>query len=59
MEILELNSINMHEILKEFNQGRNSDGNDRKPKFKITKNNIENFVVFKQDYTEISDPETI
>ena len=28
-------------------------------KFKITKNNIDNFIIFKQDYTEISNPETI
>lgn len=46
MEILELNEINMHDILKDFNQGRNSDGNDRKPKFKIDKKNIDNFSIY-------------
>ncbi|MDO5819632.1 MAG: hypothetical protein Q4P11_04790 [Methanobrevibacter sp.] len=46
MEILELNRINMHEILRTFNQGRNSDGNDRKPKFKIDKKNIDNFTIY-------------
>ena len=25
----------------------------------FTKNNIDNFIIFKQDYTEISNPETI
>lgn len=46
MEILELNKINMHEVLRTFNQGHNSDGNDRNPKFKITKKNIDNFTIY-------------
>ena len=46
MEILELNRINMHEILRTFNQGRNSDGNERNVKFIIDKKNIDNFTVF-------------
>lgn len=53
MEILELNSINMHEILKEFNQGRNSDGNDRKPKFKINKKDIDNFTIYSYSKSDI------
>ena len=35
-------------------QGRQPNGGARKPKFKITKNNIENFIVFKEDFVEIS-----
>ena len=46
MEVLELNKINMHEILDDFNQGHNSDGNARKPKFKINKKNIDNFIIY-------------
>lgn len=46
MEILELNRINMHEILRDFNQGRNSDGNARNLKFIINKRNIDNFIIY-------------
>lgn len=46
MEILELNRINMHEVLRDFNQGRNSDGNARNLKFIINKRNIDNFVIY-------------
>ena len=46
MIILELNRINMHEILRDFNQGRNSDGNARNVKFIINKRNIDNFIIY-------------
>ena len=46
MEILELNKINLHEVLTDFNQGRNSDGNKRNVKFKIDKKNIDNFTIY-------------
>ncbi|MBE6507922.1 MAG: hypothetical protein E7Z77_00760 [Methanobrevibacter sp.] len=46
MEILELNRINMHEVLRNFNQGRNSDGNERNVKFIINKSNIDNFIIY-------------
>ena len=46
MEILELNKINLHEVLKTFNQGHNSDGNTRNLKFIINKRNIDNFVIY-------------
>lgn len=59
MYIIELNRINYRIALNDFNQGKQPNGVKRKPKFKITKNNIENFVIFKQDYTEISNSETI
>ena len=58
MYIIELNRINYRIALNDFNQGKQPNGGARKPKFKITKNNIDNFVIFKQDYTEISNPET-
>lgn len=54
MSIIELNRINYREALNEFNQGRQPTGEARKPKFMITKNNIDNFIVFKYDYLEIS-----
>lgn len=46
MEIFELNRINLNETLSAFNQGRQSDGKKRKPKFLINKKNIDNFIVF-------------
>lgn len=46
MKIIELNRINYHEALSEFNQGRQPNGSSRKPKFKINKKNIENFIVY-------------
>lgn len=53
MKILELNRINMHEVLRDFNQGRNSDGNERKAKFRITKKNIDNFTVYSYNSEEL------
>lgn len=58
MYIIELNRINFREVLNDFNQGRQPNGDTRKPKFKITKNNIENFIVFKQEFMEIYDDRT-
>lgn len=46
MKIIELNRINYHEALSDFNQGRQPDGKPRKPKFKINKQNIDNFIVY-------------
>lgn len=45
MIILELNKINMNEVLKEFRQGHQPSGDARKPKFLISKQNIENCTV--------------
>lgn len=53
MFIIELNRINFREILDEFHQGKQPSGDFRKPKFKITKRNIDNFIVFQYDYIEI------
>lgn len=46
MKIFELNRANMHETLKEFNQGRQPSGEARTPKYSINKRNIDNFIVF-------------
>lgn len=46
MIILELNRINMHEILRTFNQGHNSNGDERNLKFSINKRNIDNFIIY-------------
>ncbi len=50
MYIIELNRVNYRAALADFNQGKQPNGEKRKPKFKINKNNIENFLVFEQDY---------
>lgn len=47
MIILEVNNINASEILKEFNQGKNSNGKERKGKFKIKKKDIENYIIYR------------
>ena len=52
MCIIELNRINYREVLSDFIQGRQPDGAARKVKFKINKNNIDNFVVFRYSYGE-------
>lgn len=54
MYIIELNRINYRKILSDFNQGVQSTGKARKPKFKITKNNIDNFIVFSENVADIS-----
>jgi len=45
MIILELNKVNMNEVLKEFRQGHQPSGDARKPKFLISKQNIENCTI--------------
>lgn len=52
MSIIELNRVNYREALTDFNQGRQGDGNVRKPKFNIDKKVLENdnFVVFRYTY---------
>lgn len=52
MSIIELNRVNFREALTNFNQGRQPDGNVRKPKFNINKKVMENdnFVVFRYTY---------
>lgn len=58
MYIIELNRINFRNVLSDFNQGRQSNGDLRKPKFKISKNNIDNFIVYEQEFIQVKD-ETI
>lgn len=53
MFIIELNRINFREILNDFHQGKQPSGDPRKPKFKITKRNIDNFIVFQYEFIEI------
>lgn len=54
MSIIELNRVNYREALTQFNQGRQPDGNARKPKFNINKKVLENdnFVVFRYTYNQ-------
>lgn len=54
MSIIELNRVNFREALTQFNQGRQPDGNARKPKFNINKRVLENdnFVVFRYTYNQ-------
>lgn len=54
MYIIELNRVNFRDALNDFNQGKQTSGDKRKPKFKITKNNIENFIIFQEEFTEVS-----
>lgn len=57
MYIIELNRINYRIALSDFNQGRQPNGDSRKPKFKINKNNIDNFIIFREDFTELTNNE--
>lgn len=52
MSIIELNRINFREALTNFNQGHQTDGTIRKPKFNIDKKVLENdnYVVFRYTY---------
>lgn len=52
MSIVELNRVNFRTVLKDFNQGHQSNGSVRKPKFNIDKKVLENdnFVVFRYVY---------
>ena len=49
MSIIELNKVNYRDALTDFKQGRQPDGNARKPKFNINKSVLENdnYVVFR------------
>lgn len=51
MRIFELNSVNMHNILSDFNQGHNSGPAmaERVAKFLLDKNNMNNSVIFTYD----------
>lgn len=46
MSILEVNQANFHLVLEEFNQGKQPNGAGRAPKVKITKKNIDNFLIY-------------
>lgn len=51
MFVLEINKSNYIHILNEFNQGRQSSGESRKPKFLIDKKNIDNYLIYKENLT--------
>jgi len=53
MYIIELNKINFREVLSDFNQGRQPNGDARNPKFKISKSNIDNFIVYGHDFIDV------
>ncbi len=50
MIIIELNRINYHSVLSDFNQGKQPSGDKRNVKVKISKKDIDNFVIFRQDF---------
>lgn len=50
MTIIELNRINYSNVLSDFHQGKQQSGDKRNVKVKINKRNIDNFVVFRQDF---------
>ena len=50
MMIIELNRFNYHEVLTDFNQGRQPGGGGRAKKFNINKRNIDNFVMLRYKY---------
>ncbi len=49
MRIFELNRVNMNQALSVFNQGHQPNGDARKAKFLINKQNIDNCIVFSYD----------
>ena len=55
MYIIELNRINFRNVLSDFNQGKQPSGDARNPKFKISKKNIDNFIVYEQDFIQIEE----
>ena len=55
MYIIELNRINFRNVLNDFNQGKQLNGTPRKPKFKISKNNIDNFIVYEYEFVQIDE----
>lgn len=50
MFVLEINPSNYKHILTEFKQGHQSTGEDRNSKFKISKRNIDNFLIYKEEF---------
>lgn len=52
MYIIEVNRINFGDVLSDFNQGKQPNGDARKQKVQISKKNIDNFIIYKYDYKE-------
>ena len=52
MYIIEVNRINYGEVLSDFNQGKQPNGDPRKQKVAISKKILDNFIIYKYDYKE-------
>jgi len=52
MYIIEVNRINYGEVLSDFNQGKQPNGNPRKQKVSISKKILDNFIIYRYDYKE-------
>lgn len=50
MMVIEINRFNS-QILRDFNQGHQPNGQNRKPKYKIKKSDIDNFVIYRYQPT--------
>ena len=50
MYIIEVNRINYGEVLSDFNQGKQPNGDPRNQKVAISKKIIDNFVIYRYDY---------
>ena len=50
MYIIEVNRINYGEVLSDFNQGKQPNGDPRKQKVSISKKILDNFIIYKYDY---------
>ncbi len=52
MYIVEVNRINYGDVLSDFNQGRQPNGDPRNQKVSISKKILDNFIIYKYDYKE-------
>lgn len=52
MYIIEVNRINYGEVLSDFNQGKQPNGDPRKQKVAISKKILDNFVIYRHDFKE-------
>ena len=52
MYIIEVNRINYGEVLSDFNQGKQPNGDLRKQKVSISKKILDNFIIYKYNYKE-------
>ncbi len=52
MYIIEVNRINYGDVLSDFNQGKQPNGDPRNVKVSISKKILDNFIIYKYDYKE-------